>query len=304
MSNLPNIFANSPLDRATYRRNEEAWISAASKTGLVLPLWRGQVFMPIGAKTLGLLRPGLIAPDPQIGMIFLGMDHSEQAHFACPLRDDTHPEEEGALAGLGAFLEVRGLALEQKLSQGDLAIAAQARALIEWHRNHIFCPRCGQTTQSTDAGHKRYCASCQKEHFPRTDPVVIMMIHHGDKGFLGRQKNWPPRFYSALAGFIEPGESIEEAVIRESWEEAQIDVGKVEYHSAQPWPWPHSLMIGCLAEAKHERFKIDGIELEAGQWFTQGALKQMIAQASDAPAQIPPPMAIAHRLIHAFIERF
>ena len=306
MSDLPNIFANNPLNRATYHRSRKDWISAASQAGLILPLWRGQVFIPTGAKALGLLRAGLIKPDPLIGMIFLGLDQSEKPYFACPLLDVSQPEEEGPLAGLGAFLDVRTLALEQALSPDDLAIAAQARALIEWHRNHVFCPRCGQKTEPIDAGHKRICASCEKEHFPRTDPVVIMMIHHGDKGFLARQKNWPSGFYSALAGFIEPGESIEEAVIRESWEEAQIEIGKVDYHSAQPWPWPYSLMIGCLAEAKHERFKIDGIELDEGQWFSLDEMKQMIARspsASDQMIQIPPPMAIAHRLISAFVKK-
>ncbi len=302
MSDLPNIFANNPLNRATYRRDKSDWIKAAYKSGLILPLWRGQVFVPARAQTLGWLRSGLIEADQQIGMIFLGVDSKDRPHFVCPLPDSPHPEEEGALAGLGAFLDVRGLALEQKLSAGDLAIAAQARALVEWHGDHIFCARCGQKTAPIDAGHKRYCASCEKEHFPRTDPVVIMMIYHGDKGFLGRQKNWPKNFYSALAGFIEPGESIEEAVIRESWEEAELDIIKVAYHSAQPWPWPYSLMIGCLAEAKHEEFKIDGVELEDGQWFTRPMLKQMLARAPDAAAQIPPPMAIAHRLIDAFVK--
>lgn len=294
VADLPNIFANSPLDRATHLRNDEKWLASAASEGFILPLWRGQIFA-LTASQLGFLRAGLIEPAAQIGQIFLGIDKKQKPYFACVLDDNKEPRE---LLDMGEFLDLRQLALE--VSVDDIAIAAQARALAEWHRNHIFCARCGEKTQPQEAGHKRFCSICELEHFPRTDPVVIMMIVCGDKGFLGRQKAWPLGFYSALAGFIEPGETIEAAVKRESWEEAKIDIVKVNYHSTQPWPYPYSLMIGCLAIAKSEKFEIDGAELETGRWFERLELKNIFEKPKQGEVLLPPPLAIAHRLIHAF----
>lgn len=296
---LANIFANSPLDRATHRRSQDPWLANAQKEGLVLPLWRGKIFAP-SPKALGFLRAGLVQSIESIGPIFLGVDKKqpdkEKPYFACALDDHKEPEQ---LLDLGEFLDLRELAAA--VPAGDMAIAAQARALTEWHKNHIFCARCGGATLPLEAGHKRFCAACELEHFPRTDPVVIMMITYGDKAFLGRQALWPQGFYSALAGFIEPGETIEEAVKRESYEEAKIDIVKSSYHSTQPWPYPYSLMIGCFAEAASEAFEVDGEELEAGQWFTRDTLKDILS-GKEKEFFLPPPLAIAHRLIHAFVE--
>lgn len=294
---LPNIFANSPLDRATHLRTDEEWLKTATSEGFILPLWRGQIFA-ISSAQLGFLRPGLVKPAAQIGQIFLGIDKKQIPYFACVLDDNKEPSE---LLNMGEFLDLRSLALE--VSVDDIAIAAQARALAEWHNNHIFCARCGGRTEPQESGHKRFCKACELEHFPRTDPVIIMMIVCGNKGFLGRQKIWPAGFYSALAGFIEPGETIEEAVKRESWEEAKIDIVKVSYHSTQPWPYPYSLMIGCLADAASEQFEIDGKELETGRWFDRLELKKLFENKEQGDILLPPPMAIARRLIHAFAFR-
>ena len=299
MSDLPNIFANNPLDRATHYRIEPDWLVGAQKQGLVLPFWRGQIFMPTPQR-LGFVRDGLVSADKKIGMIFLGIDQKRIPYWACPMSDYEDPSQK-ELKGLGQFSDLRLMASTQNLSADDLAICAQARGLIEWHLNHIFCANCGGETKPIEAGHKRLCPLCVKEHFPRIDPVVIMMIHHQGKGFLGRQKEWPPQFYSALAGFVEAGESIEEAIKRESWEEAKIDIVTSQYHSTQPWPWPYSLMIGCLAEAKNEDFQIDGVELETGAWFDRNQLKKALRDEDDF-LKLPPPMAIAHRLIHAFVS--
>ena len=293
---LPNIFAHSPLDRATHRRSQTDWLHQVESDAFILPFWRGQVFT-LASQAIGFVRSGLLRPEPSIGAIFLGVDKNDKAYFACPLSDSSQPEE-AALSGLGSFADLRALAAQAPA--GDLAIAAQGRALVEWHRNHMFCARCGSQTQPKEAGHKRYCEACRLEHFPRTDPVVIMMIHYQDKGFLGRQKSWPQGFFSALAGFIEPGETIEEAVIRESFEEAQITIKHVRYHATQPWPWPYSLMIGCLAEAESDQFAVDGVELENGRWFARDQLRDMLKGKSVEDVRLPPPMAIAYRLIHAF----
>ena len=291
---LANIFANSPLDRATHRRRQDSWLEQAEKEGFVLPLWRGQIFAP-SPKEIGFLRAGLVKPLSQIGHIFLGLDKKDKSYFACTLDDHKEPTD---LLAMGEFLDLRVLAAQ--VSADDIAIAAQARALSEWHKNHIFCSRCGAPTNALEAGHKRFCQACQIEHFPRTDPVVIMMITLGERAFLGRQASWPKGFYSALAGFIEPGETIEEAVQRESFEEAKIEIVKTTYHSTQPWPYPYSLMIGCFAEAASEDFQVDKEEIEAGRWFERQELKEMLEGSRQTEFLLPPPLAIAHRLIHAF----
>lgn len=294
---LVNIFANSPLNRATERRTDGKWLAAAEAEGLLLPVWRGQVFTT-APNALGFLRAGLVSPTPSIGNIFLGVDKKDKTYFACPLDDDKEPK---VLLEMGNFLDLRELANLAPAS--DCAIGAQACALVEWHKNYLFCGRCGGDTLVLEGGHKRFCAACELEHFPRTDPVVIMMITCGEKAFLGRQASWPRGFFSALAGFIEPGETIEEAVARESFEEAQIKIIKTSYHSTQPWPYPYSLMIGCFAEAESCDYKVDGVEIEEGRWFERAELKTLLEGAgstSSAEILLPPPVAIAHRLIHAF----
>jgi NAD+ diphosphatase len=154
-----------------------------------------------------------------------------------------------------------------------------------------------------EAGYKRQCPTCKAEHFPRTDPVVIMLATHGDTCFLGRQKIWPKGMHSALAGFIEPGESIEEAVARELHEEAGLTTASVSYHSTQPWPYPSSLMIGCMAVAENDSFEIDGIELSEGRWFTREEVRAVLAGKGDGSFWLPPPFAIAHQLVKTFAEQ-
>jgi NAD+ diphosphatase len=154
----------------------------------------------------------------------------------------------------------------------------------------------------TDAGWRRVCPECKTEHFPRTDPVVIMLGVHGDACLVGRNKRFPGNFYSALAGFMEPGESIEEAVRRELMEEVNLKVGKVTYHATQPWPFPSSLMIGCLAEAESRDFHPDGEEISDARWLDRASAKKLIAGERMPDISIPPAIAIAHHLIKAFAE--
>lgn len=291
---LVNIFANSPLDRATHRRTDAKWLAQAEQEGLLLPMWRGQIFTT-APNALGFLRTGLIKPALNIGMIFLGVDKKDKPYFACALDDESEPK---ILLEMGNFLDLRELA--PQAPAGDCAIAAQARALVEWHKNHLFCGQHGGETKVAEGGHKRLCVTHGCEHFPRTDPVVIMMITCGEKAFLGRQASWPRGFFSALAGFIEPGETIEEAVARESYEEAQIKIIKTSYHSTQPWPYPYSLMIGCFAEAESCEYKVDGVEIEEGRWFERAELKALLEGTGDKDTFLPPPVAIARRLIHSF----
>ena len=223
-------FSGNPLDRAGEKRTDAVWIAERQRdsASLILPLWRGQVFVLAGqGGTLeaGFLRPGLcesLAADAVC--IFLGLEDGH-AVFALDISAAEDPANNGVLAGLGEFRELRGAA--QLLPIKDLAIVGQAKALIDWHQRHGFCAKCGKPSVVADAGYKRVCPACGTEHFPRTDPVVIMLATHGDACLLGNGAKWPPEFYSALAGFAEPGETIEEAVRRELFEETGIDVADV-----------------------------------------------------------------------------
>ena len=210
-------------------------------------------------------------------------------------------ENQANLKGMGSFEDLMALS-SQPIESGELAMLGQAKAIFEWHNSHTYCSRCGEKSNMVEGGYKRVCNHCQSEHFPRTDPVVIMLATYNDHAFLGRQKRFPPGMYSALAGFIEPGESIEEAVARELNEEAGIVINNASYHSSQPWAFPNSLMIGCIAESTSEKFKLDEIEIDEGRWFTRTELTNAINGGKNSKFFVPPKMAIAHHLIKAFVE--
>ncbi len=307
----PNIFANNPLDRASYRRTDKDWVASqlADPSSLFVPFFRLQPFVlpeekPGGGKDVGWLKTALLkelaGSEPIV--VFLGINRRGKALFAADVSALKNVENHPSLKGLGAFEELRGLAMAGEITPTELAILAQAKSMIDWHQRHGFCSVCGTRSEMLEAGYKRQCPNCKAEHFPRTDPVAIMLATIEDKCFLGRQKIWPKGMHSALAGFIEPGESIEEAVARELHEEAGLRVSSVSYHSTQPWPYPSSLMIGCHAVAETEDFKIDGIELSAGRWFTRAEIQAVLAGKGDGSFWLPPPFAIAHQLVKAFAE--
>ncbi len=183
------------------------------------------------------------------------------------------------------------------LTSADAAIWGGARALLSWHARHRFCAACGAATAVTKAGWARRCPACATEHFPRVDPVVIMLAAHGDSVLLGRQPRFPPRRFSALAGFVEPGESLEEAVRRELMEEAGVPTAAVRYVASQPWPFPSSLMVACIAEATATAITLDETELDDARWFTRAEAAAAMAGDGHAPFIAPPPFAIAHTLL-------
>jgi NAD+ diphosphatase len=302
----PNTFANNPLNRAAERRLDATWIASKLKdaTTYIVPLRKLMPFVVTAPgsrkKEVGWMRPQLIGSllQAEAITIFLGVE-KDAAYFALDVTDGPDPSESGALAGLGSFADLRGIAME--IDPGDAAILAQAKSLIDWHQRHRFCANCGAPTRFADAGYKRQCNGCKAEHFPRTDPVVIMLATRGDRCLLGRGHRFPKGFYSALAGFIEPGESIEEAVLRELEEEAGIKAANVRYFSTQPWPYPSSLMIGCFAEAISEEIKVDASELAEARWFTHAEITLML-QGKLEGCYVPPPLAIAHQLIKAWAE--
>ena len=222
--------------------------------------------------------------------LFLGLD--EGAPLFAPL------VQTGAI-GQRAWSVFRLLAL---MSPKDAAIWGAARSLNEWHNRHRFCGLCGNATASYRAGWGRRCPECGAEHFPRVDPVVIMLAEHNGRVLLARQHQYPHRRYSALAGFVEPGESIEEAVARELMEEAGIAVRDVRYVASQPWPFPGSLMIACLARAESDSLRLDPAELEDGFWATRDDVRAALAGDADARFQAPPPFAIANTLLTRWSE--
>src|SRR6185369_7844338 len=179
---------------------------------------------------------------------------------------------------------------------------AEAKAVLSWHLRHRFCPNCGHATQAVCGGWKRDCPDCKTEHFPRTDPVVIMLAIDGERCLLGRSPRFLPTMWSCLAGFIEPGESIEDAVHRETREEAGIACGRVKYFGSQPWPFPSSLMIGAHAEALTRDIVVDKQELEDARWFTREEIVSMLARRHPQGLTTPPPVAIAHHIIRAWVE--
>lgn len=298
-----NTFAGNPLDRASDRRGDAAWVAAqlAAPDTLVLPLWNGQPLAedaPGGGVRLGYVPGGMareIAGDAE-PLLFMGL-WKETAVFALDMESAADPAS-GPFAGFGRFEELRPLAAQ--LTPAEAAIAAGARATFEWRRRHRFCSNCGQPSHVAEAGWKRICPACGAEHFPRTDPVVIMLPVRGEMCLLGRQPRFPPGMHSALAGFLEPGESIEEACARELKEEAALQALSVRYHSSQPWPYPGSLMIGLIAEMDEGEARPDQTELESVRWFSRAEAGRMAAGESVDGCFCPPPLAIAHQLVKAW----
>ena len=200
-----------------------------------------------------------------------------------------------------AVVDLRSIAVRGLVPAEELGMLAMAKSLLDWHRRHRFCANCGAPTQAAQAGFRRDCASCGTQHFPRTDPVVIMLIVRGDKCLMGRQPRFAERMYSCLAGFLEPGETIEDAVRRETFEEAGIRVGAVRYMTSQPWPFPSNIMIGCIGEALTDEIRFDGEELEDARWFTKDDIRQMLAGTHEH-FNAPVPIAIANHLIREWVK--
>ena len=198
-------------------------------------------------------------------------------------------------------IDYRSVYMQGLVDPAALGALAQGASLLAWHANHRFCGKCGQPTEMRAGGYKRLCPACGTEHFPRTDPVAIMLTVSKDRCVLGRGRHFAPGMYSALAGFIEPGETIENAVRRETLEESGIRLGRVVYHASQPWPFPYSLMIGCFGEALNEDIDPDLAELEDCRWFERGEVLAMLDK-SHPSLVVPPPGAIAHHLIRAWAE--
>ncbi|MGB8364249.1 MAG: NAD(+) diphosphatase [Rhizomicrobium sp.] len=301
-------YSGNPLDRVSEKRTDAEWVATKRRdpTSFILPMWRLQPFLlgpenAQGSLEAGFLRPGLAESlaGPDGISVLLGVEDG-QAYFALDISAARDPANEGPLAGLGHFRDMRAASMQ--LGARDTAILGQAKAMIDWHQRHGFCARCGAPTAVADAGYRRVCNRCNAEHFPRTDPVVIMLATHGDACLLGRGRQFPPGMYSALAGFVEPGETIEEAVARELHEEAGVKTRRVRYYATQPWPFPSSLMIGCFAQAESREIAIDNNEIVDACWLEREKVRAILNGDQSHGLWLPPSIAIAHHLIRTWVE--
>lgn len=298
----PNVYTGSPLDRAGHLRDDAAWIDARLKDPATrfVPVWRAKTLvhgMDAGQPAAVFL-PGDHAHTLRTAggpWAFLGL-HGADAVFAIDISaaEDPTPLVPNPAA---RFEDMRALA--GLLSADDAAILAHARGLMHWRTRHRFCGVCGGPCEPRSAGHAMACTQCQAQHFPRTDPAVIMLVHDQDRCLLGHSQRFPSTtMYSTLAGFVEPGESLEEAVAREVLEESAIRVGRVAYHSSQPWPFPASIMLGFYAEALTTEITIDETELRDARWFTRDELRDHDRHGFSLPRRD----SIARRLIEDWMD--
>jgi len=283
-------FGGSGLDRAAGLRRDPGRLAGLLEDGgRVLPLWRGKPLFS-GAEAVGWLAPGHPALAAATGApLFLGLDEG-RARFAADVSAwepesgeapqpgvfyDPTEQRHPALPEDHVFAELRGRMAA--LSPRDAELAATAKALFGWHRSHRFCSACGTPSEVAEAGWQRRCPACSTSHFPRTDPVVIMLVTRGERTLIGRSPGWPEGMYSCLAGFMEPGETLEAAVRREVAEETGVEIDRVRYLASQPWPYPSSLMLGCLAEAASEAITLDPAELEDARWIGKAEMASVLA---------------------------
>ena len=238
---------------------------------------------------------------PVADALFLGVDADANAHFAVAVTEHRTRNVPGAVEKLRPIVDLRSLAMQGAMSPEELSLCGQARALAQWHENARCCGHCGGTTLVKDGGWRRKCWACGLEWFPRTDPVVIMLITDGERCLLAHEHRYGDKMYSTLAGFIEPGEDIAHAVRREVLEETNIRVGEVTFHSSQPWPFPHSLMLGCIGRAETTAITIDTGEIAEARWFTRGEARLMLERRHPEGLSVPGRHAIANALIESFV---
>jgi NAD+ diphosphatase len=287
-------FSGSPLDRADHLRTDREALAGLTN-------WRARLLkldglLPSYDAATGEIGWGTLADAPEEAeLVFLGLLDGKACFAAVPTEGADGP----------AYAQPQVWQAMQVLSPSDLAIYGGARSLIDWHARHRFCARCGSGTVLGKGGWQRDCGSCGAAHFPRTDPVTIMLVEHDDRLLLGRQPRFPPRVHSALAGFVEPGETIEEAVAREVFEEAGVRVRDVTYIASQPWPFPSQLMIGCHAHAYDDAITVDTTELEEARWFTRAELVAARAAGPEGNETLifPRSWAIAHHLVTWWLDR-
>lgn len=293
------LFAAEPLDRCSEQRCDEGWLDArlADASTLILPLWRGDP-LTRADRAAFLSASALDDFPPDAPRIFLGMSR-RAAYFAVDASAAPAPDA-APFADIGAYTPLREAA--GVLPADELAVIGQARWLLDWHRRHLYCAVCGASTAMKDGGAKRLCAACGAAHFPRSDPVAIVLATHEDACLLGRSPHFPPGFLSALAGFIEACETPEACAIRELREEAGCVIDNVRYQFSQPWPFPSSLMMGFIADAKDRALSLDRKEIEEARWVERDVVRRLIDGEQREDLRLPPRFTIARRLIERWAQ--
>jgi NAD+ diphosphatase len=289
----PNVFAGAFVERTGERRKDPDWLAEAlaDRNARFLPVWGDRCLAGGDPPATVLLEHEAVAAYlDEDNVIFLGLFRDRPA-FAVGISGDV----EAPFQDRGEFRDLRYLGTVLPADEANLA--AHARALVLWHGATLYCSRCGSTAQPDAGGNMRRCsnAACGQPVFPRTDPAIIVLVADGDRCLLGRKADWPEGRYSTIAGFVEPGESVEDAVRREVYEETNIRVGEVQYHSSQPWPFPSALMLGFIAEADSEDIQLNDGELEDARWFSRAELKS-------GDVGLPFRISIARRLVDHFIN--
>ena len=284
-----NFFAASPLERLGHLRRDTDWLQAARARGQYLAIWRGKVLLRNGGPPApSWLTAEVLSEQGEIAKSVLLGERDGMPCFVVGLAGERPP------ALPGAFEELRGAA--GTLSPGDAALLAYGRAMVLWHARHGHCSACGAPTRIIEAGHARQCPECAAKHFPRVDPAIIVLVGDTDRCLLGRQAVWPRGRYSTIAGFVEPGESLEDAVRREVLEETGVRIDEVVYHSSQPWPFPSSLMLGFSATPREDAVTLRDGELEDARWFSREDI-------ATGRVLLPPRESIAYRLIGTWFDR-
>ena len=291
MHNIHPAFTGATIDRADQLRNDPDGLTQAmmKPSARVLAM---QGLDPAFDDQGELMWTSIAETSVESALLLLGLDSGKPCFVELP--------KEPIKSGPANPRMWQAMAM---LPPDQLAIYGAARSLIDWHGRHRFCAVCGEGTKIGKGGWSRECGSCKAEHFPRVDPVAIMLAEHDGKILMGRQPAFPPKRFSALAGFIEPGESIEEGVARELWEEAGIRVRDVRYIASQPWPFPSSLMMACTSVTDDPTLTLDTTEIEEAHWFTEAEVRSAMNGESGAPFIAPPPFAIAHNLLVHWLSK-
>lgn len=296
-------FCGNGLDRDALKRPDRAWFDAqwARPDAACLVFLADRPVLDVsGARPRAELPASGVA---ELGTemqttVFLGHQDGKPLFAALAGIDDA------AIEAIGSYklIDLRSLARQGVMTPGELGALAQGRSLVHWHEKHRFCANCGAPTRIAEAGYRRDCDACGHKHFPRTDPVAIWLTLSDGHVLMGRSGRFADSMYSCLAGYIEPGETIEDAVRRENFEESGVRIGRVAYHASQPWPFPASLMVGCYAEALTTDIQMDDEELVDCRWFSRDEVAAMLAGTHPEGKTVPPDMSIAYRLIRDYVE--
>jgi NAD+ diphosphatase len=294
---VPHTFSSNPFDRAPSLRANEDWLRAQREDprGRYLPLRELHVAVSLGERRgLAWVERSAASSWADVDdLILLGLLNGVP-HFTAAI----DPAADLAFEGI-EFSDARGVSTE--LAAEEAGVLAQARSMLAWHAEHRFCGQCGAPTQAVHGGARRLCQGCGTRHYPHVSPSMIVLVERGDFCLLARRPRGIPTRYSCLAGYVEPGESIEDATVREVLEEAGVRIGNVTYHSSQPWPFPATLMVGCFAQAESDEVTVDGVEIAEARWFSRDEVRLALAGENTA-LTVPDRVAIAHHLIRAWAD--